>query len=128
MQLQNLLGTVFYDLQGFRPRSVCSPQMCASVTSQLRLFRHTSSHFPAQPLPLRHHFHVYAPELFLRLISSPPLPSQVHFVSDFFKKRPPRSIKPDAADSEEPERKPSLQIADSEHGNHYNYHHGPGPV
>lgn len=53
----------------------------------------------------------------------------VHLVSDFFKKRPARSIKPsDEADSEEPERKPSLQIADSEHGNHYNYHHGPGPV
>lgn len=58
--------------------------------------------------------------------SAPPL--QVHLVSDFFKKRPPRSIKPDVADSEEPERKPSLQIADADHGNHYNYHQGPGPV
>ncbi|XP_036971015.1 phospholipid phosphatase 2b isoform X2 [Acanthopagrus latus] len=52
----------------------------------------------------------------------------VHFVSDFFKKRPPRCTRSDATDSEEPERKPSLQIADSEHGNHYNYHHNPGPV
>lgn len=54
----------------------------------------------------------------------------VHFVSDFFKKRPPRCTRTsqNTADSEEPERKPSLQIADSEHGNHYNYHHSPGPV
>lgn len=53
---------------------------------------------------------------------------QVHFVSDFFKKRPPRCAKADAADGEGPERKPSLQIADSDHGNHYNYHHNPGHV
>lgn len=52
----------------------------------------------------------------------------VHFVSDFFKKRPPPCIRPDTADNEEPERKPSVQIADSEHSNHYNYHHNPGPV
>lgn len=52
----------------------------------------------------------------------------VCYVSDFFKKRPPRCTRPDTADSEEPERKPSLQIADSEHSNHYNYHHSPGPV
>ncbi|XP_049444672.1 phospholipid phosphatase 2b [Epinephelus fuscoguttatus] len=52
----------------------------------------------------------------------------VRFVSDFFKKRPPRCTRPDTADSEEPERKPSLQIADTEHSNHYNYHHNPGPV
>lgn len=51
----------------------------------------------------------------------------VHFVSDFFKKRPKRSMKPDTADSEEPARKPSLQIADSENSNHYNYHNR-GPV
>ncbi|XP_047443746.1 phospholipid phosphatase 2b [Mugil cephalus] len=52
----------------------------------------------------------------------------VRFVSDFFKKRPPRSTRPDPADSEEAERKPSLQIVDSDHGNHYNYHHSPGNV
>ncbi|TKS74553.1 Phospholipid phosphatase 2 [Collichthys lucidus] len=52
----------------------------------------------------------------------------VQFVSDFYKKRPPRCSRPDIADSEEPERKPSVQIADSDHGNHYNYHHNPGPV
>lgn len=47
----------------------------------------------------------------------------VRFVSDFFKKRPQRSPVPPAAESEE--RKPSLQIADVEHNNHYSY---PGPV
>lgn len=47
---------------------------------------------------------------------------QVRFVSDFFKKRPPRCAKPECADSEEPERKPSLQFVDSEHTNHYNRH------
>ncbi|KAG7230811.1 hypothetical protein INR49_019625 [Caranx melampygus] len=52
----------------------------------------------------------------------------VRFVSDFFKKRPPRCTRQEAADSEEPERKPSLQITDSEHTNHYNYHHNPGPL
>ncbi|KAM9385962.1 phospholipid phosphatase 2-like [Pholidichthys leucotaenia] len=52
----------------------------------------------------------------------------VHFVSDFFKKRPPHCRRPDTADSEEAERKPSLQIGDCEHTNHYNYHHSPGPV
>ncbi|XP_069551193.1 phospholipid phosphatase 2b [Brachyistius frenatus] len=52
----------------------------------------------------------------------------VRFVSDFFKRRPPRCTRADTADSEEPERKPSLQIADSEHGNHFNYRHNPGPV
>lgn len=51
----------------------------------------------------------------------------VRCVSDFFKKRPPRCTRTSTADSDEPERKPSLQIADSEHNNHYNYHH-PGPV
>ncbi|XP_033820855.1 phospholipid phosphatase 2b [Periophthalmus magnuspinnatus] len=52
----------------------------------------------------------------------------VHFVSDFFKKRPPRHCTQTTAESEELERKPSLQIADSEHGNHYNYHPNSGPV
>lgn len=61
-------------------------------------------------------------------LSLPPSLLQVHFVSDFFKKRPPRCIKPNSADSDEPGRKPSLQIADSDHSNHYNYHHSPGPV
>uniref|UniRef100_A0A3Q3X7J1 Phosphatidic acid phosphatase type 2/haloperoxidase domain-containing protein n=1 Tax=Mola mola TaxID=94237 RepID=A0A3Q3X7J1_MOLML len=52
----------------------------------------------------------------------------VRFVSDFFKTRPPFCIKPDTANNEGAESKPSLQIADPEHGNHYNYHHNPGPV
>ncbi|XP_076009208.1 phospholipid phosphatase 2b [Genypterus blacodes] len=54
----------------------------------------------------------------------------VLYVSDFFKKRPPRCTHPEtSADSEEPERKPSLHLADAEHSNHYNYHHHPpGPV
>ncbi|CAL8307997.1 unnamed protein product [Lota lota] len=48
----------------------------------------------------------------------------VRYVSDFFKKRPPRCApNPDAAESEEPERKPSLQLVDGEHNNHYNHHH-----
>uniref|UniRef100_A0A3Q3G152 Phospholipid phosphatase 2b n=1 Tax=Labrus bergylta TaxID=56723 RepID=A0A3Q3G152_9LABR len=52
----------------------------------------------------------------------------VRFVSDFFKKRPPHCTRKETDDSEEPERKPSLQIADSDHSNHYNYHHNPGTV
>lgn len=52
----------------------------------------------------------------------------VHFVSDFFKERRPRFMKPDAANSEEPERKPSLQIADAEHGNHYDYRNNSDPL
>lgn len=52
----------------------------------------------------------------------------MRFVSDFFKKRPARRTKPDTADREEPERKASLHIVDSEHSNHYNYHHNTGPV
>ncbi|XP_077463819.1 phospholipid phosphatase 2b [Stigmatopora argus] len=46
----------------------------------------------------------------------------VRFVSDFFKKRPPHHPKPDCVNSDEPERKPSLQFVDTEHGNHYNCH------
>lgn len=46
----------------------------------------------------------------------------VHFVSDFFEKCPKRSKRPGTRDGEEPERKPSVQIADSENSNHYNYH------
>ncbi|XP_015231722.1 PREDICTED: lipid phosphate phosphohydrolase 2-like [Cyprinodon variegatus] len=45
----------------------------------------------------------------------------VRYVSDFFKERHPRCPRPDAANSEEPESKPSLQIADAEHGNHYGF-------
>ncbi|XP_013874709.1 lipid phosphate phosphohydrolase 2 [Austrofundulus limnaeus] len=53
----------------------------------------------------------------------------VRFVSDFFKKRPPRRCRPGgAADSEEPERKPNLQITDAEHGNHYNFRNHPGTL
>ncbi|XP_061832250.2 phospholipid phosphatase 2b [Nerophis lumbriciformis] len=46
----------------------------------------------------------------------------VRVVSDFFKKRPPRRVKQDCAESEEAERKASLQFVDSEHTNHYNCH------
>ncbi|KAM4629576.1 phospholipid phosphatase 2b [Polymixia lowei] len=53
----------------------------------------------------------------------------VRFVSDFFKKRPLRRGGPETSESEEPERKASLQIVDAEQNNHYNYHHhNPGPV
>ncbi|XP_017262385.1 phospholipid phosphatase 2b [Kryptolebias marmoratus] len=50
----------------------------------------------------------------------------VRFVSDFFKKRPPRRSRPDAADGEEHERKPNLQITEVEHGNHCNFRNHPG--
>ncbi|XP_028301186.1 phospholipid phosphatase 2b [Gouania willdenowi] len=43
----------------------------------------------------------------------------VRFVSDFFKKRPPRCTSQEAADGDGPERKPSLQIAETDHSNHY---------
>ncbi|KAJ3599539.1 hypothetical protein NHX12_033498 [Muraenolepis orangiensis] len=60
----------------------------------------------------------------------------VRFVSDFFKKRPLRcAAGPETAESEEAERKPSLQLVDGgEHNNHYNHHqhhhlqHTPGSV
>ncbi|KAK1896290.1 Phospholipid phosphatase 2 [Dissostichus eleginoides] len=52
----------------------------------------------------------------------------VCYVSDFFKKRPPRCTRQNTADNEEPERKASLQIVDSENSNHYNHRHNPGPV
>ncbi|KAM4739592.1 phospholipid phosphatase 2b [Anableps anableps] len=52
----------------------------------------------------------------------------VRFVSDFFKERHPRCMSPDAVNSEEPERKPSLQIADAEHGNHYGYRNDADPL
>ncbi|XP_055717401.1 phospholipid phosphatase 2-like isoform X2 [Salvelinus fontinalis] len=49
----------------------------------------------------------------------------VRHVSDFFKQRPPRCSSQETAESEELERKPSLQMADAEHNNRYSY---PGPV
>ncbi|XP_008405178.1 phospholipid phosphatase 2b [Poecilia reticulata] len=52
----------------------------------------------------------------------------VRFVSDFFKKRQAHGSSPDAGSCEEPERKPSLQIADAEHGNHCGYRNDPGPL
>ncbi|XP_061096523.1 phospholipid phosphatase 2-like isoform X2 [Conger conger] len=45
----------------------------------------------------------------------------VRYVSDFFKQRPPRCRNPDTPEGEELESKPSLQIADGDHNNHYNY-------
>ncbi|XP_047231684.1 phospholipid phosphatase 2b isoform X1 [Girardinichthys multiradiatus] len=52
----------------------------------------------------------------------------VRFVSDFFKERHPCYKRPDVQNSEEPERKPSLQIADAEHGNHYAYRNNSAPL
>lgn len=54
----------------------------------------------------------------------------VCYVSDFFKKRPPRCTRQNTTDNEEPERKPSLQIVDLENSNHYNHRHTTecGPV
>ncbi|XP_035271222.1 phospholipid phosphatase 2-like [Anguilla anguilla] len=49
----------------------------------------------------------------------------VRYVSDFFKKRSPRCSNPDTPEGEELEVKPSLQIADGDHSNHYSY---PGSV
>nr|XP_020442553.1 phospholipid phosphatase 2 [Monopterus albus] len=45
----------------------------------------------------------------------------VRYVSDFFKQRPPPCDRPDTAESDCLERKPSPQPPDSQHGNHYNY-------
>lgn len=45
----------------------------------------------------------------------------VRYVSDFFKDRPPRCLRPaDPAENEHLERKHSLQPPDNQHGNHYN--------
>uniref|UniRef100_H2MQR0 Phospholipid phosphatase 2b n=1 Tax=Oryzias latipes TaxID=8090 RepID=H2MQR0_ORYLA len=49
----------------------------------------------------------------------------VVFVSDFFKERPACGAK---TDSEELERKPSLQLRDNEHSKHLNCHSSPGPL
>lgn len=45
----------------------------------------------------------------------------MRYVSDFFKERPPRCQHAETAESEDMERKPSLQIADAERNNHYSY-------
>lgn len=44
----------------------------------------------------------------------------VRYVSDFFKDRPPRCTRPETAETEHLERKPSPQPPDSLHGNHHN--------
>ncbi|KAJ8419030.1 hypothetical protein AAFF_G00005290 [Aldrovandia affinis] len=49
----------------------------------------------------------------------------VRYVSDFFKQRLPHCLSPETAESDELEGKPSLQIADGDHNNHYSY---PGAV
>ncbi|KAJ8374433.1 hypothetical protein SKAU_G00050130 [Synaphobranchus kaupii] len=49
----------------------------------------------------------------------------VCYVSDFFKQRPPRCSNPETVEGDEMEGKPSLQIGDSDHNNHYSY---PGAV
>lgn len=49
----------------------------------------------------------------------------VRYISDFFKQRPPRCMRPDTAENEHLERKPGPQATDSQQGNHYNY---PGTV
>lgn len=48
-------------------------------------------------------------------------PSQVRYISDFFKERPPRCQDPENAENEDSERKPSLQIADTDRNNLYSY-------
>ncbi|XP_036412403.1 phospholipid phosphatase 2 [Colossoma macropomum] len=45
----------------------------------------------------------------------------VRYVSDFFKERPPLCEHTKAAENEEMENKPSLQIAEPERNNHYNF-------
>lgn len=58
--------------------------------------------------------------------SQPPVCSfKVRYVSDFFKQRPPPCTRPDTAEVEHLERKPSPQPPDSQQRNHYSY---PGPV
>ncbi|KAG5286280.1 hypothetical protein AALO_G00013090 [Alosa alosa] len=50
----------------------------------------------------------------------------VRYVSDFFKIRPPLCVRSDSGESEDLERKPRLQIAETDRANnHYSY---PGPV
>lgn len=50
----------------------------------------------------------------------------VRYVSDFFKQRPPpRCSRPETVETDGLERKPSMQMVDSEHNNHYTY---PGSV
>ncbi|KAL7842349.1 hypothetical protein SRHO_G00240380 [Serrasalmus rhombeus] len=45
----------------------------------------------------------------------------VRYVSDFFKERPPLCEDAEMADNEEMENKPSLQIAEPDRNNHYNF-------
>ncbi|XDV28235.1 hypothetical protein PO909_031583 [Leuciscus waleckii] len=45
----------------------------------------------------------------------------VRYVSDFFKERPPRCQDVESAENEDIERKPSLQIADTDRNNLYSY-------
>ncbi|KAL1022973.1 hypothetical protein UPYG_G00034910 [Umbra pygmaea] len=45
----------------------------------------------------------------------------VRHVSDFFKQRPTPCPRRETDESDEQERKPSLQIVDAEHNNHYSY-------
>lgn len=45
----------------------------------------------------------------------------MRYVSDFFKERPPRCQNAETAESEDIERKASLQMADAERNNHYSY-------
>ncbi|XP_037530606.1 phospholipid phosphatase 2-like [Nematolebias whitei] len=52
----------------------------------------------------------------------------VRFVSDFFKKRSLRCSRTAAGDSEDLERKPSLQISDAMQGNHHNFRNHPGTL
>ncbi|XP_048844968.1 phospholipid phosphatase 2-like [Brienomyrus brachyistius] len=45
----------------------------------------------------------------------------VRYVSDFFKQRAPSCVQTEAAEREALEGKPSVQIGEGEHGNHYTY-------
>lgn len=63
---------------------------------------------------------------FLPYIFPLSFPCQVRYVSDFFKQRPPpRCSRPETVETDGLERKPSMQMVDSEHNNHYTY---PGSV
>lgn len=95
-------------------RTVCSCQMWSSCMVPSTT-RHIQSYFLALPLVLS----------LCLTHTMPPFSLQVRHVSDFFKQRPPRCSSQETAESEELERKPSLQMADAEHNNHYSY---PGPV
>lgn len=56
------------------------------------------------------HFHMW--------ITGLEMPPQVRYVSDFFKERLPRQRHPETSETDESERKPSLQIVEQERNHH----------